>query len=69
MHLPGRLREAKRIDTENYKMANRIIESKPMLATTEQCSRYFNENHAKRLDMLSVKKNKGFQMRTLVERQ
>ena len=67
MHLPGRLREAKRIDTENYKMANRIIESKPILATTEQCSRYFDK-HAKRLDMLSVKKNKGFQMRTLVER-
>ena len=69
LHFPGKLREAKRIDRENVKMANRIIGSKPILATKEQCSIEFNESHSKRLDMLSAKKNKGFQMKTLVERQ
>ena len=35
MHFPGKMKEAKRIDAENAKMANRIIGSHPMVPVKE----------------------------------
>ena len=68
LHFPGKLREAQRIDSENLKMANRIIESKSIVPVKEQCARYYTQNQRK-MKMISVVSNKGFQMKNLVKRQ
>ena len=54
------MKEAKRIDSENAKMANRIIESKSIVPVKEDCERYYSGAHAQMVSMISVKSKSGF---------
>ena len=59
------MKEAKRIDSENVKMANRIIGSKPLVPVKESCDKYYSGAHAQMVSMISVKTKSGCQMKNL----